>query len=177
LVIKGFGPDAETQKPLPVEEFYPEIFGEAPAPAYSDEVSRWISRHEKSATQEVLRWQICAAALGYIANHDLGPTYGVIEPWLERFLNATIPIKRVGDPKFVEHYKDVNLAIAVDTDAFIQQMQTTHPGVIEELRANEGTMTYFGKVPKTATPILAPAFVERRKAVQPVLVERRLATA
>ncbi|MDB5181861.1 MAG: family N-acetyltransferase [Candidatus Saccharibacteria bacterium] len=145
LIIKGFGSDEQKDASLPIESFCPDIFGDNPAPNGSLEVSRLIARHEKARMQDVLRSQIYAASLAYIDGHNLGPTYGVIEPWLQRFLQATIPVEPIGEARYVEHYLDYNVPIRVDTEAFVNQMNTTHPGAIATMQQNEGSMTYFGK--------------------------------
>lgn len=170
LIIKGFADDAEAQKPLPVEEFCPELFADKPVPTGGLEVSRLIARHEKASVQEILRWRIYAAALGYIANHDLGPTYAVVEPWLESHLKSTIPVSKIGEARYIDHYQDYNLPIEVHTDEFVGQMDRTHPGMMQEMFDNEGTMTYFGKVPHQRS---LPASQERRHRNEPVESERR----
>lgn len=163
LIIKGFGGSPQKDAPLPIEDFCPDIFDKNPAPTKSLEVSRLIARYEKAGVQELLRWRIYAVALGFIASHELGPTYGVIEPWLQRHLQSTIPITAIGKARYVPHYQDNNLPIQVHTDAFVDQMRETHPGVIEEMQQSEGSMTYFGKT----------KMAERRSNVIPMPLDRQ----
>lgn len=145
LIIKGFGDTPQSDAPLPVEDFYPEIFGSGPAPRGSDEVSRLIARHENARTQDLLLWRLYAVTLGHIASHDLGPTYGVVEPKFQRILQATMPVTVLGEPRYVPHYLDYNVPIEVHTDAFVEQMKQQHPGLIEEMQVLDGAMAYFGK--------------------------------
>jgi hypothetical protein len=163
IIIKGFGTDAEEQRPLPVETFCPEVFDEDPAPIRSIEVSRHIARHERAAMQEILRWQLYAVSLGYVASHALGPVYGVVEPWLQKSLQSSVPVRAIGEPRYVPHYLDYNVPIEIDSEQLFDQMKTSHPGLVEEMQANEGSMTYFGN----ARPY------ERRNAVIPIQVDRR----
>jgi len=170
LIIKGFGQDNQTNRLLPVEEFCPEIFGEVPIPAEGVEVSRLIARHENAGIQKVLQWKIYAATLGYIANHELGPTYAVVEPWLERHLKGTIPVSRIGEPRYIEHYLDYNLPIQVHTDQFVDQMNMSHPGLLDDIQQAEGSMKYFGSLVPAQ---YATEFAERRSQNTPTPSERR----
>lgn len=146
LIVKGENEDPDAPKPLPVEEFCPDIFAGNPAPVAATEVSRLIARHEKSPLQDFLKWQMYSAGLAYVANHDLGPTYAVVEPIFEKHLKQTLPMRRIGEPRYIEHYLDYNLPIEVFTGAFIDQIEQKTPGAIEELRKNEGAFSYFGRL-------------------------------
>lgn len=145
LIIKGFAEDDKTERPLPVEEFCPDIFAETPAPRGSLEVSRLIARHEKAAIQGALKGRMYAHALAYITQYNLGPTYAVVEPWLERDLKSSMPMRRIGEPRYVEHYLDYNLPIEVDTTNFAKLMDKKQPGLLDQLRQNEEGMNFFGK--------------------------------
>lgn len=151
LILKGY--DAITEDrfendyPLPVEEFCPEVFEAHPAPPKSIEVSRLISRHEKATIQDFLSWKIYPLALAQIANHKLGPTYAVVEPWFERHAATTgIPVTSIGSARYIEHYQDYNLPIEVDTAKFIDGIEDREPGLMDELKVAAGAMTYFGKL-------------------------------
>lgn len=163
LIIKGAGSEDVYGEPLPVERFCPDVFEENPAPLRSLEVSRLIARHEKQAIQDILRWRIYAAALGFVANHDLGPGYGVVEGGLERNLKSTIPVTAIGDPRYIDHYNSVNSPILIDSRRFVSQMEKSHPGFLEEARENEGSMVHFGKA----------VAVERRNKLAPIQIDRR----
>lgn len=144
LIIKGFGHETDDSvRPLPIEDFYSDIF-ETSAPTRSIEVSRLIVRHERSGIQESLRWYLYSVVLAHIALNNLGPTYGVVEPWLERYLNATIPVSRLGEARFVKHYNDDNVPIEVHTDKFIELVEGRDPALMAYLRHTNGAMTYFG---------------------------------
>lgn len=146
LLIKGFGADAVEQRPLPVEEFCPELFQANPAPTNSIEVSRLIARHERARYQEILKWKTYTAGLAYTTNHDLGPTYAVVEQGFEDHLRQTIPMKRIGEPRYIEHYLDVNTPIEVFTNEFSALVESKHPGTLEQMRINEGEMSFFGRI-------------------------------
>lgn len=146
LIMKGFGNDATEQRPLPVEEFCPDIFATTPAPVGSTEVSRFITRHESARMQDLLKWKTYGVGLAYVANHNLGPTYAVIEPWLERHFKGTIPVSRIGEPRYIPHYQDYNLPIEVHTDQLAGQIDADKPGSMRQLREDEGSMHYFGRL-------------------------------
>jgi hypothetical protein len=146
LIMKGHGTDSNSLRELPVEEFCPDIFGENPAAAKSTEVSRLIARHEETAKQEYLAWKLYTAGLAYISNHNLGPTYAVIEPWLEKHFTDTVPVTRIGEPRYIEHYQDYNLPIEVHTEEFMGLVEQFSPGLLEKMRRQEGLMHFSGKL-------------------------------
>lgn len=155
LIMKGFGVDSEAQRPLPIEEFCPDIFGDAPAPAKTTEVSRLIAHHENARTQEAIRKKVYAAGLAYVMNHDLGPTYAVVEPWFFSSLEGNVPARAIGVPRYIEHYLDENLPIQVLTGELADQIEVEHPGRLEHMRKVEGAMTYSGKLVTAAVAITA----------------------
>lgn len=159
LIMKGYGADSKEQRQLPVEEFCPEIFEENPVPTQSTEVSRLIARHERARLQDILKWKMYSAGLAYINNHDLGPTYAVVEPGFEDHLRQTIPMARIGEPRYIEHYLDVNTPIQVFTNEFSALVEQKHPGTLEQLRKFEGEMSFFGKTAVRPTIGGAPATV------------------
>lgn len=141
LIIKS----NEDGRPLPIEEFFPEVFTTGPAPMLSTEVSRYICRHESSKVQHDLKWPLYAAALSYAAENDLGPSYGVIEQALERGLKASrVPIVRIGEPKFVPEYNYDNLPVSIDTERLSRMMDILSPGMIGAMREANGDFVYTG---------------------------------
>ena len=78
--------------------------------------------------------------LAYVANHELGRTFAIIEPWLER----------VGDPRYVEHYLDYNLPIEIDIPASAELVNARNGGFIDRYRAAEPAMAYFGRAARSA---------------------------
>ncbi|WP_336659668.1 hypothetical protein [Leucobacter sp. USHLN153] len=142
LIIRG------DDRPLPVEEFCPDSFTGRELSARSVEVSRVIARHEKAVMQELVQWHLFAIMLAYIANHDLERTFAIIEPWLERHLQGSIAISRIGKPRYVEHYLDYNLPIEIDIPASAERVNARNGGFIDQYREAEGLMTYVGRLPK-----------------------------
>ncbi len=169
LIIKGFDQDDNPKRPLPVEEFCPDVFGDNPAPTGSVEVSRMISRHERAGVQAVLKWQMYANLVSYITTHKLGPTFAVVEPWFERDLNRAVPVKRIGEPRYVEHYLDVNVPLEVDVPTLSDRMKEKKPGLLEEIADKEGEMLFFGEA---VLPIVRQD--DRREVSAHIDNERRL---
>lgn len=137
---------------LPVEEFCPDVFSPVELTETSVEVSRVIARHETAIVQDIVQWHLFAVMLAYIANHNLGRTFAIIEPWLERHLQGIIAISRVGDPRYVEHYLDVNVPIEIDIPASADQVSHRHGGFIDQYRAAEPAMTYIGRISSRPRP-------------------------
>ena len=148
LIHKGFkdATGKSDDRPLPVEEFCPGIFEDNPAPINSLEVSRYIVRHEKASMQRTLKWPLFSAALAHITGNNLGPTYAVIEEWLEKDFKSYLPMERIGEPRFVPEYLDVNLPIKIHTDQLAANIESKTPGAITEMQRNDGRMSYFGRL-------------------------------
>ena len=140
LILRGDG------TPLPVEDFCPDSFATVPLDDRSVEVSRVIARHETAVVQDLIQWHLFAVMLAYIANHDLGRTFAIIEPWLERHLQGIISISRIGEPRYVEHYLDINLPIEIDLAGSAQQVDARNAGCIDGYRAIEPELLRFGRV-------------------------------
>lgn len=140
LILRG------DDRPLPVETFCPDAFSHAALPGSSVEVSRVIARHEKAAVQDLVQWHLFALMLAYIANHDLERTFAIIEPWLERHLNAAIAIDRIGEVRYVEHYLDYNVPVEIDIPASTERVNGRNGGFIDRYRSAEPAMAYFGRV-------------------------------
>lgn len=135
-------------RPLPIEDFCPDAFTPDDLTVKSVEVSRVIARHEKAALQDLVQWHLFAVMLAYIANHELERTFAIIEPWLERHLNAAIAIDRIGEVRYVEHYLDYNVPIEIDIPASTERVNARNGGFIDRYRAAEPAMAYFGRVPE-----------------------------
>ncbi|WP_353055590.1 hypothetical protein [Leucobacter sp. CX87] len=144
LILRG------DEHPLPVEEFCPDSFAPGDLTVNSVEVSRVIARHERAALQDLVQWHLFAIMLAYVANHELGRTFAIIEPWLERVLNGSIAIERIGDPRYVEHYLDYNLPIEIDIPASAELVNARNGGFIDRYRAAEPAMAYFGRAARNA---------------------------
>lgn len=133
---------------LPVEEFCPDAFVGNQLSERSVEVSRVIARHENAALQDIVQWHLFAVMLAYIANHGLERTFAIIEPWLERHLNGSISITRIGEVRYVEHYLDHNVPIEIDIPASAERVNARADGFIAKYREVEPGMAYFGRVSK-----------------------------
>ncbi len=142
LILRGDG------GPLPVEEFCPDAFAPGDLDVGCVEVSRVIARHESAALQDLVQWHLFALMLAYIANHELGRTFAIIEPWLERHLQGTIAIERIGEERYIEHYLDYNVPIEIDIPASAARVDMRNGGCIDRYRAAEPAMTYTGRVLK-----------------------------
>ena len=134
--------------PLPVEEFCPDAFAPGDLTPGSVEVSRVIARHETAAIQDLVQWHLFAVMLAYLANHRLDRTFAIIEPWLERHLQGTITIRRIGDVRYVEHYLDYNVPIEIDLAASAERVDARHAGSIDRYREADPGMTYLGRAPR-----------------------------
>lgn len=139
LILRG------EDRPLPVEEFCPDVFAPGELTAQSVEVSRVIARHETAVLQDLVQWHLFALMLAYLDTHRMGRAYAIIEPWLERHLNGAIALDRIGEVRYVEHYLDYNVPIEIDLVASADRVNARNDGFIERYRAAEPAMSYFGR--------------------------------
>lgn len=140
LIIKS---DADPRA-LPIEEFFAEeAFADGPAPLGSTEVSRYICRHEDPKIERQLKWPLYTAALTYVMDNNIGPTYAVVEEFLEKGLKKTgVPITRIAPPKFVPEYNDFNMGIEIDTD-LLGQLLSISPREASARQESTNVFTYY----------------------------------
>lgn len=110
LIVKGY---AGADDRLPVEQHWPEVFGARPAPVPSVEVSRLIGRHPDRAAQHRCVLELYTAVLAFLDEAGLHVAYGLIDPVLERVLRQTLSVDRIGDRRWIEHYRSHNVAVAI----------------------------------------------------------------
>ncbi len=136
----------EDPRPLPIEDFYPDVFRANPAPLGSTEASRYICRHESPAQQGRLTPPLFSAYVSHVLTRGLGPTYGVVEPAVEALLAAKgVPTTRIADPVYVPQYLAENLGFLVDVPLLGQRLEARTPGILETMRKTEGDYAYFGR--------------------------------
>lgn len=137
----------EDPRPLPIEEFFADVFADKPAPLGATEASRYICRHEIARVQRGLTDPLFSAGVAYVLGRNLGPTFGVVEPVVETDLNAKgIPIRRIADPKYVPEYADDNLGIEIDVPKLGRILELKNPGTLAHMNEIEGDLAYFGRV-------------------------------
>ena len=131
----------EHNGPLPLEDF----FDSHDLPVGSNEISRYINRHDDRRHAAAIRNGLFLTALAHIHNSGLSPTVAVVEPELEeRLAKLGVPIQRIGEPKFVEKCKETNLGLEIDTTAFAEQFGGSE--TVRAIDTSPGTFTYWGQV-------------------------------
>lgn len=121
----------QTGTALPVEEFYPEIFADTPAPVGSVEVSRFISKHASFRYNMTATTRLLAAMTNYVHQNNLGPTFAVVEDDFSTYLSRKgVAVTALGAPKWLAEYNTENFAARIDTRASAvrfgeQTMQST----------------------------------------------------
>lgn len=145
LIIKGSQTeqDGSLDSPLPVEQDWPELFVSKPAINGSLEVSRLIARHEDPRIQEATKFMLYAAGMAYAVENKLGPAYAIVESWFARDLARTVPVERIGQPKYVEKYLDDNLPLKIDLNVYSAMLEQRHPGMLAAMKSQAGDMTYY----------------------------------
>ncbi len=156
-IIKG---NDGTDRPLPVEEFCPELFADDPLDLGSVEVSRVIARHERVAMQELIQWHLFALMSAYFSGHDVGRTFAIIEPWLERHLAGWLAISRIGEPRYIEHYLDYNLPVEFDLAGSAARITERNATILGTLMAADGELEYFGRVSRAQRAAAAAPVAE-----------------
>lgn len=136
---------ATDSRPLPIEEFFPEKFADNPLPIGSTEVSRYIARHENPRVQAQMSAPLFKKVVAHITAHGLVPTFGVVEPSVERHLKGGlgVPIERIADPKFVPEYAADNLGISVNIPLMAKGLGYDSDQAINRIRATEQNIEHF----------------------------------
>jgi N-acyl-L-homoserine lactone synthetase len=151
LIVKG-----EDDRPLPVEDHYPEVFADAEAPSMSTESSRLISRHESKKLQKGIKWLLFTAGVSYIAENDLGPVFGAVEQSLARGLTMEgMPVEELAEPKFVPEFNATKLPIKIDIDELARRMKASDSSMLESMSTRNGAFAYTGSAQPTGTSVPA----------------------
>lgn len=136
LITKNFESDV-----LPIEDFFPEAFLD-PAVDGSVEVSRFIVRHNNARVGLDARSKLVLTSLAHVAEHNLGPIFGVVEPEFERgILGMRLPIRRIAESKLVLEYNDENLGIEIMKDKIVRNLGTE---AIMQSYVPVGEVKYWG---------------------------------
>jgi hypothetical protein len=132
-------------RPLPIEDFFPEVFESNPLALGSIEVSRYIARHPNELIQNKLSEPLFKKVISHITAHGLGPTFGVVELKVEDHLTNRlhVPLARIAEPKYVPEYAADNLGIAVDIPTMAIGLGINNDRAINSIRATEHDVEYF----------------------------------
>lgn len=110
LIVKGFHPSRGDDR-LPVERYWPAEFTFRPAPKPSVEVSRLIARDADRRKQHEYAVALYAAVMSFLDEAGVNRVYGLVDPILERMLQRSFTLNRVGEPRWIEQYHSENVAI------------------------------------------------------------------
>lgn len=149
LILKG-----ESDKALPIESYFPEIFNGNPLKAKSIEVSRFIARHENRQTQHTIALSLIRAMTLYSVASNVKAAYCIIEaPLLNLLTSIGIPIEMLGGSKDIEEYGGVLSPVKINPYEIIDSIRRDMTGKIalrmffKEETPNEGVGFY----PKSLT--------------------------
>lgn len=129
---------------LAIEEFFPEVFNDNPAPVGSMEVSRFIVRHDEHEPRHLARTNLLMSALAHTRDQNLSPTYAVVEQEFEEHLTRIgVPVERIAEPKWVPEYNDYNLGILIDTAGMERRIGSD---AVRSYLLQAGQYRYWGDV-------------------------------
>lgn len=130
---------------LPVENFFPNLFAQHPAPSMSCEVSRYITRHEDRDKQNEISWALFQGGIAAAITYQMGPMFATIDPGLARIMRLRgIPITELATPTRVEEYNSTSLPVIIDIGLLAQRLEERTPGILTEMIAHPDKFTYFG---------------------------------
>lgn len=131
-------------KPLPIENYFPELFDDEPAEMRSAELSRYICRHPEKDVQNFLKFPLLTAALRYGLSNEVGPAYAIVEEFLAKQLkDLGVPLQQLAPARFIGEYNSVNLPIKINPEELLGDF-AVHLG---DVSAQAETISYFGKFP------------------------------
>ncbi len=97
---------------IPVEEHFPEVFRDGPAPVGSNEVSRLISDSLHRPERALASIAVQRAITSRCIELDYGPSYAMIEQYLKKRLDDTrFPHEMISDFQPIPEYNDTMNAV------------------------------------------------------------------
>ena len=107
--------------PLPVEEFFPEVFADGPAPFCSTEVSRLISFDSQGYENDRVVMELFGHALkvsdAWYEPELLEAAYGVIDPeYIRKLSSLGVEPRQLACPAEIPYGDKANIPIRVDPD-------------------------------------------------------------
>lgn len=126
LILKG-----DNDKPLPIENYFPEVFQGNPLENGSIEVSRFIARHENRQTQHTVALALIRAMTHYSINANLKEAYCIIEtPLLNLLTSIGVPIEMLGGSKEIDEYGGVLFPVKINPYEIIDSIRRDMTGKI-----------------------------------------------
>lgn len=78
------------------------------------ELSRYISRHESKSRKMMISAALHQAAVATVVENRIGPTYAIVENWLDRILRMSrVPLTKLSEPRWLEKYRSENYAVEI----------------------------------------------------------------
>lgn len=109
-----------SDKPLPIEKHFPEVFAQNPAPVGSAEGSRLIANHGDKNTQYWAGLSLVRAMTHYSLANNIEADYGLAERSLLRLFDRSgIPTKVLGEPKEVKELGGVLYPIEIEVKKMV----------------------------------------------------------
>ncbi len=114
---------------LPVEAFFPEVFGAAAAPVGSVEASRFIARHPDRLTQHAISLGLIRSMVAQAESNEAPYIYAVVEDYLAKlFSKINLLHEVVSEPVYLEEYKSTNMALRFDPREVLSQVDQDQYG-------------------------------------------------
>lgn len=120
--IRGIIKDDE--RSLPVENIFPEIFEDSPAPLGALEASRYIARHPDRSVQSAISLGLIRVIVTQAANNGNQPIFAIAEESMVRHFNRlNLPFEKISDPRPVVSYNNTeNMVLRFNPVDIIEQI-------------------------------------------------------
>ncbi len=127
LIHKGI-----TGAPLPIEQFFPEVFAKAPISENSVEVSRFISKEQVNINRHLISLSIIRALAFSSADAGVDNGYCIIEKPLYRLLDMIgIPLKIMGEPKDIPSLGGILYPVEINPYRVLESAKTDKYKIID----------------------------------------------
>lgn len=137
--------EKQTDEPLPIEEFFPDIFQDSPASLGSVEVSRFIARHERAIYNLDATARLLAAMANDVNEHHLGPVHAIVEPHFERTLaHRGLVVERISEPRWIPEYKSINRAIRINVE---ESATNFGEALMQDMKISTARAAFWGTQP------------------------------
>lgn len=138
--------------PLPIEQYFPEVFDPGIPTIGSIEISRFISRHPDKLTQHIASLAIIRAMAFTCSDMEVVTDYCIIEKPLLDMLNLIdLPVVELGNPKDVPEQNGILYPIEINPHELLVRSADHKYATLNAYFANEEETKGQGFYPGTFT--------------------------
>lgn len=142
------------EDPLPIETYFPEVFGGEKLPLGSVEISRFISRHPNKLTQHTASLAVIRAMAFETVRIQAPSDYCIIErPLLKMLKGIGLPVEQLGQEKNIPEQNGVLYPVEINPAKILEialsKEEKAANAILQMFFANEEVTSGLGYFPET----------------------------